>query len=59
MWNILPNNDIKPHTESSTCECKPKIIFVNEEIIVIHNSYDFREFKEELIEKIKEQFKKS
>jgi hypothetical protein len=59
MWNILPINDIKPHTENSTCECKPKVIFVNGEIIVIHNSYDGREFKEELIEKIKEQFKKS
>ena len=59
MWNILPNNDLKPHKRNSSCRCKPRVIFENGEMIVIHNSYDGREFREELIEKIKEQFNKS
>ena len=59
MINVLPNNDIKPHTEDSTCECKPKVIFENGEIIVVHNAFDKRERKEELVREIKEQFKNS
>jgi len=49
MWNILPTNDLKPHTEDSTCECKPKVIIENGEIIIIHNSFDGREHVEELL----------
>jgi len=56
MFNILPTNDIKIHTENSTCECNPKIIFENEEMIIIHNSYDGREFRERLIEEVERQF---
>jgi len=55
MYNILPTNDLKPHTEKSTCECKPRVIFENGEIIIIHNSYDGREGLElynELINKV-------
>ena len=43
MWNILPINDLKEHSENSTCECNPKVIFENGEMIIIHNSYDGRE----------------
>lgn len=43
MINILPNNDLKAHTEDNTCDCKPKVIYENGEMIVIHNSYDKRE----------------
>lgn len=56
MFNILPVNDIKPHIEDSTCECKPKVIFENGEMIVVHNSYDGREYKEQLIAEIEWQF---
>ncbi len=43
MINILPNNDLKTHTEDNTCDCTPSVIFENGEMIVIHNSYDGRE----------------
>lgn len=46
MINILPNNDLKPHTEDSTCECKPNVLEQNGEMIVVHNSYDKRELTE-------------
>jgi hypothetical protein len=49
MYNILPVNDLNEHTEDSTCECKPKIIFENGEMIIVHNSYDGREFVEKLL----------
>lgn len=52
MINILPINDLQEHTENSTCECNPKIEFENGEMIIIHNSYDGREHKEELLSNI-------
>lgn len=48
MINILPVNDLKEHIESSICECKPRVEFENGEMIIIHNSYDGREWKEDL-----------
>ena len=50
MINILPNNDLKEHTEDSLCECNPNVIFENGEMMVIHNSYDGREWTELLTE---------
>lgn len=49
MINILPNNDLKQHKEDSTCDCKPSLIEQNGEIILIHNSYDKRELKENIV----------
>ena len=49
MYNILPTNDLKEHTPDSTCACKPKVLFENGEMIVVHNSYDCREFIERLL----------
>lgn len=43
MWHLLPHNDIKPHEETTTCECLPTIEFIEDEIVVIHNSFDGRE----------------
>jgi len=43
MVNILPRNDLKLHTEDSTCDCEPKVFFEDGEIIITHNSYDGRE----------------
>lgn len=48
MINIVPVNDLKEHTEDNYCECNPNVIFENEEMIVIHNSYDGREHVERL-----------
>lgn len=43
MINILPRNDLKPHEETTVCECIPKVVFENGEMIIIHNSFDGRE----------------
>lgn len=48
--HILPINDLKPHEKSTTCECEPKVIYEDGEMIVIHNSYDGRELFEEINE---------
>lgn len=47
MIHILPVNDLKPHSESTTCECLPSIeMLENGEIMVVHNSFDGRENNE-------------
>lgn len=56
MYNILPVNDIEEHTEDSTCKCKPKVIFEGSEMIIVHNSFDGREYREEMIREIEQQF---
>jgi hypothetical protein len=43
MTNIVPVNDLKEHTEDSTCECMPSVEFHYGEMFVIHNAYDNRE----------------
>ena len=49
MLAIVPNNDIKPHDDfKTTCECEPKVIFENGEMIVIHNAFDNREIIEQV-----------
>lgn len=50
--HILPVNDIEEHTEESTCKCGPQVIFENGEMIIIHNSFDGREYIEELTSNI-------
>lgn len=52
MINIIPINDLKEHTENSKCECCPMVEVCNGEPIIIHNSYDGRERKEELLANI-------
>lgn len=50
IWHILPVNDLKTHTKESTCECKPRVVILEEgDIQVIHSAYDKREQIEELI----------
>ena len=50
MLNIVPINDLEEHEESSTCKCNPKLIEENGELILVHNSFDKREFIERLFE---------
>ena len=50
-WHILPNNDLKEHTESKNCECKPTVRIINKSMLIVHNSYDGREIVEKEIEK--------
>ena len=53
MIHILPVNDLKEHEESSTCDCNPRIEILDDgEIMVVHNSYDGREYIEELVSDI-------
>lgn len=53
MINVLPVNDIKEHTEDTTCECSPTVEYEGSEILVIHNSYDGREALEQAEEILK------
>lgn len=48
MINITPKNDIKEHIGDNLCDCDPIVIFANDEMIVIHNSFDKREEVEKL-----------
>ncbi len=48
MIHVTPINDLKPHEESTTCECCPRVEFENGEMIVIHNSFDGRELLENI-----------
>ena len=44
ILHIVPINDLKEHTEESTCECGPEAeILENGDIMIIHNAYDGRE----------------
>jgi hypothetical protein len=40
--HVLPVNDIQPHQENVTCNCGPKILNENFEMLIIHNAYDGR-----------------
>jgi len=42
-YHVLPNNDIKNHTESYSCSCHPEIQTENGNVIIVHNSFDGRE----------------
>lgn len=45
--HVLPLNDLKSHLEGSRyCHCQPRIQQLPEGTIVVHNSYDGREFYE-------------
>jgi len=48
MLHIIPLNDLEEHEECSTCKCNPILIIEEGEMILIHNSFDKREFKKEL-----------
>ena len=43
MIHVIPINDLKEHEEESTCHCSPRLIMENEEMIMVHNSFDGRE----------------
>lgn len=47
-WHVLQINDIKEHEEASTCQCDPKVMHEDGDMIIVHNSYDGRELFEEI-----------
>jgi hypothetical protein len=49
--HVYPMNDLKPHKlEGLECPCKPRTQWVNDNLIVIHNSFDGRELLEKKAE---------
>lgn len=42
-WHVIPNNDLKPHDESTTCHCEPRVEHINGNMVIIHNAFDGRE----------------
>lgn len=44
--HVIPLNDLKEHTEETTCHCNPKIINQGGSMIVVHNAFDKREITE-------------
>lgn len=48
QYHITPNEDLREHMYSGQwCHCLPEIRYKGEVILVMHNSYDGREFTEE------------
>lgn len=45
ITHIHPLNDLKEHTLSEDCECKPSIEKQGERIYILHKAYDKREFQ--------------
>ena len=50
MIHVIPVDDLMPHQEHECCLCNPKVEYEADNIpspkIVIHNSFDGREFLE-------------
>lgn len=45
--HTVPLDDIKPHDRSSLCPCGPVVESHSHASLVIHNSFDGREFREQ------------
>lgn len=48
--HIIPVNDLKPHNLESTCDCQPRLLMENNEMIFVHSAWDGREAVEEVNE---------
>lgn len=46
VLHVLPAEDLEPHLESSACKCAPSVNAVEGGLLIIHNSYNGREFFE-------------
>lgn len=42
-YHVIPNNDARPHEQTTTCECGPKVEHIAGNMVIIHNSFDGRE----------------
>lgn len=62
-YHILPINDIKEHCEDINCHCKPRVEYINDNLLIIHNAYDGRERLEKAqrhnLEDLKQLYKNS
>lgn len=51
--NVVPINDLKPHTDGPECACGPRVErFDNGNRVIVHNSYDGREILENAVGEI-------
>lgn len=46
IGEVMPLEDAKPHVEGPLCECRPFIVNGKSGGVLVHNSYDRREFTE-------------
>ncbi len=44
IYHIVPTNDLKPHSDHRACKCQPTPS--EDGLLIIHNSFDGREFFE-------------
>lgn len=51
IMHVSPVNDLKEHNieDFINCNCNPKVEVINNNFMIIHNSYDGREIIEETI----------
>ena len=47
--HVLPVDDVKPHTETTSCPCNPRVEVIGANLLVVHNAFDHREIMEELL----------
>lgn len=54
IYHIEPLRDLKPHTTSGEhCACKPSIEQLPDRRLIIHHSYDGREFFEDMCNELR------
>jgi hypothetical protein len=54
IFHVLPINDVDEHDESKFCKCHPKTeIQENGGRLIVHNSFDRREYFEDDNKKVK------
>ncbi len=52
--SAIPNNDLHAHYTDCYCKCNPREeTMPNGNLVVIHNSYDGREFEERFLDSLK------
>jgi len=44
--HVMPINDLLPHYEREDCHCDPEIKVEGGKLVIVHNSFDGREFSE-------------
>jgi len=55
MNTVVPLNDLREHKDfETTCECNPRVEWINGEMLIIHNAFDQREIIEKVNEILKD-----
>lgn len=48
--HVLPVDDLKEHVESVDCPCQPYVEVIGASLLIVHHSWDGREYFEEIDE---------